>query len=72
LRRAAAEVEPPHFGLPIPGAHGADTGLATGRHVRDHDEPMAFVHETGDDGAFELEKKDAMSEGLVDFDGEGV
>ncbi|KAI4168512.1 MAG: hypothetical protein LQ343_006344 [Gyalolechia ehrenbergii] len=72
LRRAAAGIEDPHFGLSISGSHDPDTGLATGRHVREHDEPMAFVHEAGEDGGYGLGKKDGMSEELVDFDGRGV
>lgn len=68
LRRATADVDDPHFGLSIPSSHHPHDGsLATGRHIRDHDEPMAFVHETGEEGGFELGKKDGMGEELVDF-----
>ncbi|KAL9598740.1 MAG: hypothetical protein Q9219_004298 [cf. Caloplaca sp. 3 TL-2023] len=56
-----------------------DTRMATDRHIRQHDEPMSFIHETGADGDFEIGRKERergdeerMHEDLVDFDGRGV
>ncbi|KAL8814230.1 MAG: hypothetical protein Q9223_006529 [Gallowayella weberi] len=59
------------------GVH-PDTRLATVRHVREHDEPIAFVHEGAEDGGFDMERdgrgaeEDGIHDGLVDFDGRGV
>ncbi|KAL8946628.1 MAG: hypothetical protein Q9222_007003 [Ikaeria aurantiellina] len=80
LRRATAGDS--HYGLDLSSPHTdgvPDTRLATQRHLRDHDEPMAFVHEAGEDAGFDLDGKgrergdeDGMHDGLVDFDGRGV
>ncbi|KAL8730070.1 MAG: hypothetical protein Q9181_004784 [Wetmoreana brouardii] len=71
-----------HLASPHPDGVGVpDTRMATVRHARHGDEPMAFVHETGEDGGFEIGGKvrdgeggeeDRMHEGLVDFEGRGV
>ncbi|KAL8708806.1 MAG: hypothetical protein Q9220_006367 [cf. Caloplaca sp. 1 TL-2023] len=84
LRRATAGDAHSHYGLdledPQPDGVGVqDTRLATQRHLRAHDEPMVFVHETGEDTGFDLDGKgregggdDGIHDGLVDFDGRGV
>ncbi|KAL8926522.1 MAG: hypothetical protein Q9208_002849 [Pyrenodesmia sp. 3 TL-2023] len=80
LRRATQDTtaDDAHYDLDM-SSHHPDrihhTRMATGRHMRQHDEPMSFVHETGEDGAFEMGRKDrdedGMHEALVDFDGRG-
>lgn len=84
LRRVAQETASDdaqyHLDLRSPHPDGIpDTRMATGRHVRQHDEPMDFVHETGEDGGFEIGTKDRersdedrMHDQLVDFEGRGV
>ncbi|KAI4126399.1 MAG: hypothetical protein LQ338_003769 [Usnochroma carphineum] len=84
LRRATQghSADDAHYDLDLSSAHPdglPDTRMATGRHVRQHDEPMTFIHETGEDGDFEIGRKDidrsdeeGMHEELVDFDGRGV
>ena len=59
--------------------HDPDTRMATERHIRRHDEPMAFVHETGEDGGYELggklgarSEEERMHEDMVDFEGRNV
>ncbi|KAL8751222.1 MAG: hypothetical protein Q9184_006134 [Pyrenodesmia sp. 2 TL-2023] len=80
LRRATQDTtaHDAHYDLDISSHHPdrmPDTRMATGRHMRQHDEPMSFVHETGEDGGFEMGRKDrdedGMHEALVDFDGRG-
>ena len=62
------------FGLDLAGAGVPDTRMATERHVREHDEPMAFVHEGGYDEGNADTDADAVlvkenDEGdLVDFE----
>lgn len=80
LRRATQDTtaHDTHYHLDM-SSHHTDrmpgTRMATGRHMRQHDEPMSFVHETGEDGGFEMGRKDGdedgMHEALVDFDGRG-
>lgn len=85
LRRATHEADRGNYGLELlsqqPDDVHHDTRLATGRHVRDHDEPMAFVHEGDDeDGGFDIGdderdrrgEEDGLHDGLVDFDGRAV
>ncbi|KAL8903339.1 MAG: hypothetical protein Q9207_003990 [Kuettlingeria erythrocarpa] len=80
LRRAAQDTtaDDAHYDLDMSSHHpdaSAHTRVATARHLRQHDEPMSFVHETGEDGGFEMGRKerdeDGMHEALVDFDGRG-
>ncbi|KAL8833249.1 MAG: hypothetical protein Q9170_004381 [Blastenia crenularia] len=81
LRRAAqgTATDDVDYDLDLSSHHAdglPDTRLATGRHVRQHDEPMDFVHETGEDG-FEIGRRersdeDGMHAELVDFDGRGI
>ncbi|KAL8724478.1 MAG: hypothetical protein Q9166_007930 [cf. Caloplaca sp. 2 TL-2023] len=83
LRRATHGTPDGHHDLDLlsqqPDSSGHDTRMATGRHVRQHDEPMAFVHEGGEDGGFDgiegkegrRDEEDGMHDGLVDFDGRG-
>ena len=82
LRRAThgtPSTDDAHFELEIPSSHTdglPDTRMATGRHIRHHDESISFVHETGEDGGFEIGRDDRdrndddrMHDELVDFDG---
>ncbi|KAL8924745.1 MAG: hypothetical protein Q9172_002563 [Xanthocarpia lactea] len=81
LRRATHGTPDDNQGLELMSQHGGgeahDTRIATGRHVRDHDEPMAFVHERSEEGGFDdmvaddRERgrgEDGMHDDLVDFD----
>ncbi|KAL8844441.1 MAG: hypothetical protein Q9205_002645 [Flavoplaca limonia] len=86
LRHATHGTSDENDGLHLLSQHGEgqshDMGLATERHVREHDEPMAFVHERGDEGNFddmvtnERERgkrdEDGMHHDLVDFDARDV
>lgn len=84
LRRATqdATMDDTHFDLDLSSPHPdgmPDTRMATDRHIRQHDEPMSFVQETGEDGGFVIGRKDpersdedGMHEGMVDFDGRGM
>ncbi|KAL8670679.1 MAG: hypothetical protein Q9168_004800 [Polycauliona sp. 1 TL-2023] len=82
LRRATHGTSDENHGLDLLSQHGGggshDMGIATGRHVRQHDEPMAFVHERGDGGSFDAMVADESERGkgvegdlhdeLMDFD----
>lgn len=86
LRHATHGTSDDNHGLDILSQHGGeeshDMRMATVRHVRDHDEPMAFVHERGEEGGFddmvadERERRkgeeDGMHDDLMDFDARGV
>ncbi|KAL8999613.1 MAG: hypothetical protein Q9169_001573 [Polycauliona sp. 2 TL-2023] len=86
LRHATHATPDHHHGLNLLSQHGEEEShsmsLATVRHLREHDEPMAFVHERGDEGSFDdmvdherergKELDGGMHDDLVDFDGRGV
>ncbi|KAI4111452.1 MAG: hypothetical protein LQ339_000651 [Xanthoria mediterranea] len=64
------------------GGESHNMRIATERHVRDHDEPMAFVHERGEEGDFDdivdnqrarrKGEDDGIDNELVDFDARGA
>ncbi|KAL8766674.1 MAG: hypothetical protein Q9209_006604 [Squamulea sp. 1 TL-2023] len=82
LRRATHGTSEDSHGLDLLTQHHPeethDTRLATGQHVREHDEPMAFVHARGEEGVFDdmvahngkrgRGEEDRMHDDLVDFD----
>ncbi|KAL8789097.1 MAG: hypothetical protein Q9213_001360 [Squamulea squamosa] len=90
LRRATHGTSDDNHGLDLLSQHHPeethDTRSATGRHVREHDEPMAFVHARGDErgeergfddmvahnGKVGRGEEDRMHDDLVDFDGRGI
>ncbi|KAL8653021.1 MAG: hypothetical protein Q9226_004016 [Calogaya cf. arnoldii] len=85
LRHATQGTSDDSHGLDLLSQHGEggphDLRIATGRHLRDHDEPMAFVHERDEGGGFDemvaneretgKGEDDGMHDDLVDFDARG-